>query len=220
MNQYVVIPVLNEGTRLPAVVAEVQKYITNVIIVDDGSNEKNAELIAQLKDRATVLRHSINLGKGAAMRTGVEAAIAQGAEVIVLMDGDGQHKASDVPQLLQKLDRKDLDIVFGSRTIGKDMPLVMMLGNKFLSLCSSFLFGLYVSDTQSGFRAFRARAYTALRWDSSRYAVETEMIANAAKHKLRTGEVQVQTVYHDDYKGTTVIDGLRIFTSMLRWKFL
>lgn len=220
MKVFAVIPAFNEGERLSAVVDDVRTYISDILVVDDGSNEKNAVVIAQLQGRATVLRHSINLGKGAAMRTGVEAAISQGAEAIVLMDGDGQHKAADLPQLLEKLEKEDLDIVFGSRTIGKDMPLVMMLGNKFLSLCSSFLFGLYVSDTQSGFRAFRTRAYSSLCWDSARYAVETEMIANAAKHKLRTGEVQVQTVYHDDYKGTTVIDGLRIFTSMLRWKFL
>ena len=220
MKTFVIIPAFNEGTRLSAVLDDVRRYVTDIIVVDDGSNEKNAALIAQCRDRATILRHSINLGKGAAMRTGVEAAIGRGAEAVVLMDGDGQHQASDIPVLLQKLEREDLDIVFGSRSIGRDMPLVMMLGNKFLSLCSSYLFGLYVSDTQSGFRAFRTRAYPALRWDSARYAVETEMIANAAKEKLRTGEVQVQTIYQDDYKGTTVIDGLRIFTSMLRWKFL
>jgi len=220
MKTFVVIPVLNEGERLPVVIDEVKKFIQDIIIIDDGSNEKNASRIAQLKNRVIVLRHRINLGKGAAMRTGVEAAIAHGAEAIILMDGDGQHHASDIPKLLDKLTGDNIDIVFGSRTIGKDMPLVMMLGNKFLSLCSSFLFGLYISDTQSGFRAFRTRAYPALRWDSPRYAVETEMIANAAKKKLRTGEVQVQTIYHDDYKGTTVIDGIRIFTSMLRWKFL
>jgi UDP-N-acetylglucosamine---dolichyl-phosphate N-acetylglucosaminyltransferase len=220
MKTTVVIPVLNEGERLPRVLDEVRAYVSDVIIVDDGSNEKNSRTIAALKSRALVLRHSINLGKGAALRTGVEAAIARGAEAIVLMDGDGQHKSSDVPKLLHKLESENLDIVFGSRTIGKDMPLVMMLGNKFLSLCSSIFFGLYVSDTQSGFRAFNTRAYPAIRWNSPRYAVETEMIANAAKKKLRTGEVQVQTIYHDNYKGTTILDGLRIFTSMLRWKLL
>jgi len=220
MKTTVVIPVLNEGTRLPGVVDEVLQYVQDIIIVDDGSNQENAAAISALKGKAIVLRHRINLGKGAAMRTGVEAAIARGAEAIVLMDGDGQHRAADLPQLLEKLEKNDLDIVFGSRTIGKDMPLVMMLGNKFLSLCSGIFFGLYVSDTQSGFRAFRVRAYPSLRWNSARYAVETEMIANAAKKKLRTGEAQVQTIYHDDYKGTTVIDGLRIFASMVRWKFL
>ena len=220
MKTTVVIPVLNEGSHLPKVLDEVRVHVPNVIIVDDGSNEKNAAVIAQLNDRATVLRHRINLGKGAAMRTGVEAAIARGAEAIVLMDGDGQHQASDIPKLLNKLMREDLDIVFGSRTIGKDMPLIMMLGNKFLSLCSSILFGLYVSDTQSGFRAFRSTAYKSLKWLSPRYAVETEMIVQAAKNKLRVGEIQIQTIYHDNYKGTTIIDGLRIFSNMLRWKIL
>ncbi len=220
MKTFVVIPAFNEGARLPGVVDDVRRFVQDIIVVDDGSNDDNAEAIASLSDRAIVLRHKINLGKGAALRTGVEAAIAREAEAIVLIDGDGQHCAEDIPKLLEKLKRENVDIVFGSRTIGKDMPLVMMFGNKFLSLCSSIFFGLYVSDTQSGFRAFRAGAYPALRWDSVRYAVETEMIANAAKHKLRTGEVQVQTIYHDDYKGTTVIDGLRIFIGMVKWKFL
>jgi len=220
MKVIAVIPAFNEGTRLAAVVADVQPQVNEVIIVDDGSNAQHAQAISTLQNQATILRHRINLGKGAALRTGCEAAIAKGAEVVVFLDGDGQHLASDIPRLLKKLETENLDIVFGSRTIGKDMPLVMMLGNKFLSLCSSFLFGLYISDTQSGFRAFRTNAYKALRWNSSRYEVETEMVANAARKKLRIGEIQIQTIYHDNYKGTTVLDGLRIFTSMLRWKFL
>jgi glycosyltransferase involved in cell wall biosynthesis len=218
MKVTVIIPVLNEGAHLADVLASARQHVDEIIVVDDGSSEEQAERIRQASGDAVVLRHLINLGKGAALRTGVEAAIERKADIVVLMDGDGQHLGEDNPKLVSKLTDENLDIVFGSRLIGTDMPFVMMFGNKFLSVACSLLFGLYVSDTQSGFRAFRTSIYPQLRWSSPRYAVETEIIVNAARRNLRIGEVPIQTIYLDKYKGTTIIDGLRIFGNMLLWK--
>ncbi|MFH1822852.1 MAG: glycosyltransferase family 2 protein [Patescibacteria group bacterium] len=136
------------------------------------------------------------------------------------MDSDGQHKPEDISRFIEKLEKDNLDIVFGSRRIGKDMPLVMMLGNKFLSLSLSLLFKIYISDTQSGFRAIRSSVYPKIKWNSTRYAVETEMIVNASKNKLKFGEIEIQTIYRDNYKGTTIFDGLRIFYNILMWRII
>lgn len=220
MSVFAVIPSLNEGTRLNDVVRQALNHVDHVIVIDDGSNQQHAVQLNEFDKRVVSLRHRINLGKGAALRTGIEAAIQLGAEFIIFLDADGQHNPVEIPNFLNKIRNENLDIVFGSRTIGKDMPLVMMLGNKFLSIATSLLFGIYISDTQSGFRCIRANAYPQLRWQSSRYAVETEIIVNTARHKLRFGEIRIQTIYHDDYKGTTIIDGIRIFINMLKWKIL
>jgi glycosyltransferase involved in cell wall biosynthesis len=220
MKTAVIIPVFNENTSIHGIIEEARRYVDTVIVVDDGSSEKKQPQLSPVDDKVILLRHKINLGKGAALKTGCEAALKLNTDIIVVMDSDGQHNPEDIRRFLQVLDERQVDIVFGSRKIGKDMPLVMMLGNKFLSLAASFLFGIYISDTQSGFRAFRASAYQRIKWNSPRYSVETEMIANVAKNKLKFTEIEIATVYKDDYKGTTVFDGIKIFFNMLIWKFI
>ncbi len=220
MKTAVVIPAYNEGARVRPVVMDARKYADAVIVVDDGSDDDTSGQIPVERGKVYLAEHRINLGKGAALKTGVEAAISLGAEIIVLMDADGQHRTSDIPRFVDALYANHVDIVFGSRKIGRDMPLVMMLGNKFLSIMTSLLFHVYISDTQSGFRAFRAQAYTQLKWSSPRYAVETEMIVNTGRRKVSHAEIDIDTIYQDKYKGTTVIDGIRIFINILKWKIL
>lgn len=222
MKTCVVIPAYNEGTNIIGVLEKTKNLADKIIVVDDGSDQKKmAEVnFKNISDKIICLRHRINLGKGAALKTGCEAAIKLGAEVIILMDADGQHKPEDIPHFVDKLEKEKLDIVFGSRQIGRDMPLMMMLGNKFLSIAASLLFGIYISDTQSGFRAFKTTIYPKIQWNSPRYSVETEIIVNTGKYRLKFGEIEIQTIYHDKYKGTTVFDGLRILINMLIWRII
>lgn len=222
MKTAVVIPAFNEGSKIVDVLEKAKNFSDMIILVDDGSDQKKmAEInFNNISDKIIYLRHRLNLGKGAALKTGCEAALKLGVERIVLMDADGQHKPEDIPRLIDKIERDNLDIVFGSRIIGRDMPLMMMLGNKFLSLATSLLFGIYISDTQSGFRVFKAAAYPKIQWNSPRYSVETEMIVNTGKKGLKFGEIEIQTIYHDKYKGTTIFDGLRIFINMLIWRII
>ncbi len=220
MKSVAVIPAFNEGKRIAPIIKVAAAYVDEIIIVDDGSTDNTAHVISSFGKDIKYLRHRINLGKGAALKTGCEAGIKLGADIIVLMDGDGQHKPEDIPRFIETVEKKGAHIVFGSRKIGKDMPLVMMLGNKFLSLATSILFRIYISDTQSGFRAIRSEAYKKIKWNSSRYAVETEMIVNAGKHKLPHAEIAIDTIYTDRYKGTTIIDGIRIFFNMLMWRII
>ena len=220
MKRILVIPVLNEGDRIRSLLKGSMNYVDQIIVVDDGSSESKKAIADGISQKVIVLRHRINLGKGAAMKTGCEAAIRLGADIIILMDGDGQHKPEDIPRFVDELVGKNVEIVFGSRKIGRDMPLVMMLGNKFLSLATSLLFRIYVSDTQSGFRAFKSKIYPLITWNSSRYSVETEMIVNVGKNKLKFSEINIETIYKDDYKGTTVFDGLKIFFNMIIWRIL
>ena len=221
MNQKIVavIPAFNEYTKLSGVIEQTLKYVEEIIVIDDGSKRPLKDFLPSLPNLFT-LRHKINLGKGAALKTGVEFAKMRKADFVVFIDADGQHNPSEIPSLIAPLADDNVDIVFGVRKFHEKMPLVARLGNIFLTQISQLLFRIKVSDTQSGFRAININIYPKIVWRSPRYAVETEMIVNAGKVKARFAEVPIQTIYHDKYRGTTVLDGIRIFFNMIYWKFL
>jgi hypothetical protein len=98
------------------------------------------------------------------------------------------------------------------------MPFVLKFGNGFINKMNSLLFGIELSDTQSGYRVMTSEAYKKIRWNSSNYAVESEMIANARRSGLKYKELKIKTIYSDKYKGTTVIDGVKIVLNMIWWK--
>jgi len=218
MKTIAVIPAYNEDKNVREVVGRAMKFVDQVVVVDDGSTDCTYKTLEGLEARVVVLRHKVNLGKGAALKTGCAAALQLGADIIVMLDADGQHKPEKIPEFIKQFENKEVQIVFGSRNIGRDMPLVMMLGNKLLSLTSSILFKVYISDTQSGFRAFRAAVYPKIEWYSTDYSVETEVVVRTGKHKLPFREIDIETIYTNIYKGTTFVDGIRIFINMLIWR--
>lgn len=211
---WIVIPARNEEKTIADVISKTRKYYKNIIVVDDGSEDKTS-LIAGKKG-TVVLKHIINMGKGAALKTGCDYAIKKHAEVIVTLDADGQHNPQDVKKFIKKL--KNKDIIFGYRKLNKKMPFILKFGNSFINNLTRLLYKLKLHDTQCGFRAFTVRAYKKIRWGATDYSMESEMIANAGKHKLRYSEVPIETVYKDMYKGTTVLDGMKIVFNMLLWK--
>jgi hypothetical protein len=99
------------------------------------------------------------------------------------------------------------------------MPIVFRIGNKFINYATKFLYNMDLKDTQCGFRAMTAKTYKKVRWEANDYSMETEMIANAGKHNLKYSEIPVKTIYSDRYKGTTIVDGIRIVINMLIWRF-
>jgi glycosyltransferase involved in cell wall biosynthesis len=214
LNFYVVIPAYNEDLRIGEVIQQVKSFTKNIIVIDDGSSDKTAEVVKNLG--VTVFRHRINLGKGAAMKTGVEAAFLLGAEVVVLMDADGQHNPKYIPQFLEKIN-EGYDIVFGSRNFSFGVPLVRFLGNKFGSVLINLLFGIYRSDLLCGFMAFTKKTYLKIKWDSPRYGVETEIVVRTGKNKLKYTEVPIETIYIDKYKGVTILDAIGILFNIPHW---
>ncbi|MBN2454057.1 glycosyltransferase family 2 protein [Candidatus Woesearchaeota archaeon] len=217
MKAFIIIPSYNEETHIEGVLKKTKKYAksSQIVVVDDGSRDSTAKRAEGQK--VVVLKHAVNMGKGAAMKTGCEYALKKGADTIVVMDADGQHKPEDIPNLLKALNGKD--IVFTYRKFNKNqMPFIKRMGNSFIQGVSSFLFNIKVRDTQCGFRAFTKNAYSKIKWAVSDYSVESEMIAKAGKYRLRFAQVPIDTTYHDKYKGVTVIDGIRIFMNMLWWR--
>ncbi len=211
---FAVIAAKDESKHISDVVKDTKKYVDRVIVVDDGSVDSTKK--AAESAGATVLRHLVNLGKGAALKTGCEYALSDGADIIILLDADGQHEPKEIPKFISKL--RENDIVFGSRKRSKNMPVVLRFGNWILYAVTRILFNMDIQDSQSGFRAFRKEIYPKIRWRSSNYSVESEMIAKVGKERLKYSEITINTIYSDKYKGTTIIDGIKILGNMLWWK--
>ena len=213
----IIIPGLNESKHISEVIKKTNDAgFKNIIFVDDGSSDKTAEIA--VNPGAYVLSHKINLGKGAALRTGVEFAIKEGYEYLVFMDSDGQHDPKDIPRFLTKLETAD--IVYGYRTLSGQMPFLMRIGNWGITLIQDILFQSRIKDTQCGFRAIRSDAYSAIKWNARDYTVESEMLARAGMSNLRGAQVGIRTIYHDAYKGTNPFDGVKIVFNLIMLRFI
>lgn len=214
MNTWIIIPAFNEEKYLGKVLDAVKKYHDKILVVNDGSTDKTADIVKEKNVELLSLKK--NQGKGNATKKAINYAIKKHAEVIILMDADGQHKAKDIPKFIKKI--KDNDIVFGIRKNQNKMPLTFRIGNFGLNMASRILYGINIPDTQSGFRAFKTNIYKKIIWKSNNYSMESEVISKVAKHKLKYDLVEIDTIYHDNNKGTTVIDGIKIFLDMVKWR--
>ncbi len=214
-NVFVVIPAHNEGERIGKVLKEVKNIVNNVIVVDDGSKDNTSE-IAKKEKGTIVLKHIVNLGKGAALKTGCDYAIQKNAKAIVVVDADGQHDPKLIPNFIKALEKYDL--VFGYRELSARMPLLFRIGNFGINKLTTIFYGIKLRDTQSGFRAFTSKTYKKIRWKANDYSMESEMIARAGNRKIKYCEVPISTIYGDKYKGTTIMDGLKVGINLIKWR--
>ncbi len=199
MNIYIVVPAFNEGNIIQEVIREIQKAgYEKIIVVDDGSSDDTFSK-AQALLPSTVFRHKINRGKGAATKTGIEAAKILGADIVVTLDGDGQHNPLDIKKLTAPIEFENFDVVLGTRLLNpKGMPFHKILANKIGNFFTWFFYGLWVTDSQSGFRAYSRRAVEIIDTRSDRYEYESEVIYEIKKHKLKYIEVPI-TVRYTEY---------------------
>lgn len=222
MNIQIVMPGFNESTRIKKVLSDLDDKGYKVIFVDDGSSDNTKLIISDSKFKnVKLIEHKINLGKGAALKTGCEYAFSHGADAVILMDSDGQHSVNDLSKFIEKLESQKFDVIFGSRNLGLDMPFIRYVGNKVASVIVNLMFGIYVSDLVSGYRALTKKAYEKAKWSHSRppgYGVETEMIIRVKKANLKYCEIPVETIYFDNYKGVSILDAFGVFLNLIYWK--
>lgn len=221
MKIAIVLPAYNEEKHIVSVLAELKKTNLLIVVIDDGSTDTTSlKLRAMGKSgKVVVLTHKVNLGKGAAMKTGADFAFSKGYGAVVFMDSDSQHNPHDLTHFTEALSA-GYEIVYGSRNMQMGMPFVRYIGNKAASILVNVLFGVYISDILCGFRGITKNAYKKIKWESSGYAVETEMIIRAAKKQVKFTEVPVQTLYHDNFKGVTIFDAFGILFAVIRWKLV
>ncbi len=215
---YIVIPAYNEESRLPQVIQKIQKYLPlqQVIVVDDGSARPISDFLPK---KIHILRHKVNLGKGLALKTGVEFALKKQTKNILFMDADGQHDPKEIPIFIKLIHNND--VVFGSRYIGRGMPLWRLVGNRVLNKSVTLLFGLKLNDIWCGYRCFKSRIYPTIAWGADNYSVDVEMAIKVSKHKLKYQEHFVGTIYHtkESVTATSIVDGIKLLLELFIWKF-
>jgi polyprenyl-phospho-N-acetylgalactosaminyl synthase len=196
---YIVIAAYNEESSIETVVKRLRKAgYTQIVIVDDGSKDKTYEIIKKLKVHA--LKHVINRGQGAALKTGIDYALLKNAELIITFDADGQHDEKEIKDMVQPILKNQADITIGSRFIGKaiNMPKSRKLALKLGVLVLKIMYGVELTDSQNGFRALSRKAAKKIEIKSDRMEHAGEIIGEIKKKNLRFKEVPV-TIRYTDY---------------------
>ena len=194
-NVAVVIPALNEALRIDEVVSSALDHCDHVIVVDDGSEDATAEIVAALP--VTLLRHPQRMGKGAALRAGFAEARRRGFEAVVTMDGDGQHRASDIPRLIEAANRHPGCIVNGARLRKRGtQPWYRRIGNDFGDWGIAIGCGYRLVDSQSGQRLYPAAVCALRDVPGEGFVFEAQMLISAAQELgMRVVALPVETRY-------------------------
>jgi glycosyltransferase involved in cell wall biosynthesis len=209
------IPAYNESRYIGSVVLQARDYGDLVVVVDDGSEDDTA-IVAE-RAGARVIRHPQNRGKGESLNTLFQAARQLGAQSLVLIDADGQHRPWEIAGVLDPVCRGEADLVVGSRVLygNSGVPGLRYGGQRVITWLTNVTSGTPLTDSQSGFRAFSQRAIEALTFTGRGFSVESEMQFLAAQHGLRVKEVPISTVYLDPPRRNVVKHGLMVLNGIL-----
>ena len=194
-----ILPAHNEEQTIYDVVKITQRYVDEVFVVDDGSNDGTRKKLE--KTCATVLAHQKNQGKWAALKVGFQRVLEDPeVAVIVQLDGDGQHSPEEIPRFTREI-RRGGDLVVGCRAGQRDMPLIRRLSNHVSTKLINFIFGFRSVDSQSGFRAYNQRTLKKINPLSKRYEGETETLIKAKLMGLNVVEVPISANFDKKSRG-------------------
>lgn len=193
-----IIPAYQESQHIAQVVSTTKQYIDCVFVIDDGSTDGTGDIAS--KNGGIVVRHPRNIGKGAALRTGFQKALRTGCDIIITLDGDGQHDPNLIPRFLKKIQKENADVVVGSRyaTLAETMPFLRKLSNLMTSRLLRIFFRLPITDSQSGYRAFSRRILEWITVRDNGFAAETEILIDAKRAGGTFAEVPISTIYGDE----------------------
>ncbi len=239
-NRYIaLIPAYEPDKKIKGFIDEIIEKGFDIVVVDDGSGPDFAELFEELSRKATVLTHSENRGKGAALKTGLNyinkymaytesvltpagAVTVSGRDaVIVTVDADGQHLPDDVRRVAEISAQRRDALVLGSRALSEDIPARSRFGNTVTRQVYSAATGIHIHDTQTGLRAFhRSLIPRLLKIEGDRYEYEINMLMQLASEGVPIIEERIETVYENNNSGShfrTVRDSFRVYREILKF---
>ena len=194
----VCIPAYNEEAKINYVVKKALHYVDKVVVCDDGSSDNTATLAK--KAGAVVISHKTNQGYGAAISTLFDYCRKNNAEIMVTLDGDGQHNPDQIPDLISVIIKHNVDVVIGSRSLkdDKNLPSYRKTGIKIITSTINSATNLKVTDSQSGFRAYSKTAIDLIRPTESGMSASTEILLKISNNGLSMAEVPITVSYTGD----------------------
>ena len=226
MKLSVIIPVYNEVENIEEILKRVKatKRAAEIIVVDDGSQDGTRDLLKKLdgKGRVRVILREKNQGKGAAIRTGLDAAAG---DILLIQDADLEYDARDYPTLLQPLEEGLADVVYGSRFLGGPRRATMfwhMIANKMLTFMTNILYDTILSDMETGYKVFRREVVDGMKLRSKRFDFEPEFTAKALKRKYHIYEVPISFNPRDYSQGKKIglKDAFEAVWTLLKYRFV
>ena len=192
---WIIMPAYHEAARIGATLQTLLPHYPNVVVIDDGSRDATRQVAHEAG--AWVLRHEVNSGQGAALQTGLEFALRQGADYLVTFDADGQHDPADIAKLLAPLERGEADVALGSRFLGQtvNMPFTRKLILKAGVIFTRLVSNIKVTDAHNGLRAFTRQAASRIQLLQDRMAHASEILDQIRQEQLRYVEVPVTIRY-------------------------
>ena len=209
------IPAYNEERFIGSMVLKAKKYVDEVIVIDDGSTDSTAEIARAAG--AKIIRHDTNYGKGIAVNAAFKKARDAKVDILVLLDGDGQHNPSEIPAILKPILDKKADVVVGSRflTSKNSIPKYRILGQKILTLVTNLGAKTKLTDSQSGFRAFSKKAIQLMSLREKGLSVESEMQIIISEYNLKVTEVPINVTYTEKSKRSPLAHGFGVLNRVI-----
>jgi glycosyltransferase involved in cell wall biosynthesis len=221
----VIVPVYNERVTVAEVIRRIRAVDVpvdvEVIVVDDGSSDGTDKVLSALGDSTVrILRHEVNQGKGAAIRTGM--ASARG-DLLLIQDADLEYDPEDWPSLLNPTLRGKARVVYGSRFTGqrKNMMPLHWMGNRFLSLVTNILYSSTMSDMETCYKLFDRRVLEGITIESDKFDFEPEITAKVLRRGYRIYEVPISYAGREISEGKKITwrDGLGALAALVKYRF-
>ncbi len=226
MKLSVIIPVYNEVENIKEILKRVKstQKASEIVVVDDGSQDGTRDILSKLDgvDKVRVILHEKNQGKGAAVRTGLDAATG---DILLIQDADLEYDPRDYPVLLQPIEEGLADVVYGSRFLGGPRRVAMywhMVANKLLTFMTNILYNTILSDMETGYKVFRRKVVEGMVLRSKRFDFEPEFTAKVLKRHYRIFEVPISFNPRDYSQGKKIglKDAFEAVWTLLKYRFV
>jgi glycosyltransferase involved in cell wall biosynthesis len=226
MKLSVIIPVYNEVESIEVILKRVNdtKLVSEIVVVDDGSKDGTRDKLKTLdgKNNVRVILHEKNQGKGAAVRTGMQAATG---EILLIQDADLEYDPRDFPELLRPIEEGVADVVYGSRFLGRAHRVTMfwhLVANKLLTLMTNILYNTILTDMETGYKVFRREVIAGMTIRANSFNFEPEFTAKILKRNYRIFEVPITFNPRDYTQGKKIKlhDAFEAVWALLKYRFV